>query len=144
SGRSYMSGTAPVGGFTDPEYASVGMTEAEARAHHDCVVNRQDYRLLTRAVVDGRAEGFCKLIAARESGLVLGAHVLGEYSAAPTQVAGVCMPPKMTVRQIGELQLAYPTFTQAIGLVAVHLARELDLIPRSTAFESAELSGAHA
>jgi pyruvate/2-oxoglutarate dehydrogenase complex dihydrolipoamide dehydrogenase (E3) component len=145
SGRDYMTGTTPVGGFTDPEYASVGMTEAEARAHHDCVVDRQDYRLLTRAVVDGRAEGFCKLIAERESGLVLGAHVLGEYSAELIQVVAVCMAARMNVRQIAELQLAYPTFTQAIGVVALHLARQLDLMPtRSTVFESAELSEAAA
>jgi pyruvate/2-oxoglutarate dehydrogenase complex dihydrolipoamide dehydrogenase (E3) component len=144
SGRDYTTGTTPVGGFTDPEYASVGMTEAEARAHHDCVVGMQDYRLLTRAVVDGRSDGFCKLIAARESGVILGAHVLGEYSAELIQVAAVCMAAQMSVRRIAELQLAYPTFTQAIGVVALHLARELDLMPRRTAFESAELSEASA
>jgi len=127
--RRYESSITPSGSFTDPEYASVGMTEAAARATRDCVVGRHDYNLLTRAVVDGRVDGFCKLIAERDSGIVVGAHVLGEYSAEIIQVAAVCMEAKMTVLQIAELQLAYPTFTQAIGQTALQLTRELDLLP---------------
>jgi pyruvate/2-oxoglutarate dehydrogenase complex dihydrolipoamide dehydrogenase (E3) component len=139
AGRAYAAGITPVGGFTDPEYASVGMTEAEARARGDCVVGRHDHGRLTRAVVDGRVDGFCKLIAARDSGILLGAHILGEYSAELIQVVAVCMAANMTVRQIAELQLAYPTFTQAIGVIALRLAHELELVPNSAEFESAEL-----
>ena len=53
----------PHGGFTDPEYAGVGITEAQALAASE------DYRVavvpfadLDRAVIDQRTEGFCKLI----------------------------------------------------------------------------------
>ena len=60
---------------------------------------------------------------------LLGAHVLGACSAEIIQVAAVCMEAKMTVLQIAELQLAYPTFTQAIGQTALQLTRELDLLP---------------
>jgi dihydrolipoamide dehydrogenase len=127
----YESSITPSGSFTDPEYASVGLTEAAARAAHDCAVARHDYTLLTRAVVDKRTDGFCKLIAERASGIVIGAHVLGAYSAEIIQVAAVCMAARLTVRQIAELQLAYPTFTQAIGHSALRLARELDLLPKS-------------
>ncbi|HJR77442.1 MAG TPA: NAD(P)/FAD-dependent oxidoreductase [Nitrospiraceae bacterium] len=126
----YESSITPSGSFTDPEYASVGMTEAAARVAHDCVVARHDYTLLTRAVVDQRTDGFCKLIAERGSGMVVGAHVLGAYSAEIIQVAAVCMAARMNVLQIAELQLAYPTFTQAIGHSALRLARELDLLPK--------------
>lgn len=127
--RAYERDIAPSGSFTDPEYASVGLTEAEARATRDCVVARHDYDLLTRAVVDGRTDGFCKLIAERGSGVLVGAHVLGEYSAEIIQVAAVCMVARMTVLQVAELHLAYPTFTQAIELAALQLARELNLRP---------------
>jgi pyruvate/2-oxoglutarate dehydrogenase complex dihydrolipoamide dehydrogenase (E3) component len=138
--RAYDSGIASAGSFTDPEYASVGMTEAEARSAGDCVVARHDHHLLTRAVVDGRVDGFCKLIADRRTGVVVGAHVLGEYAAEVIQVAAVCMAARMTVRQIAELQLAYPTFTQAIGLAALHLSRELGLFPRAQGLDSSEMS----
>ncbi len=55
----------PSGSFTDPEYGRVGLTEAEAAAHHDPVVGLARYDDLLRPVADGRPEGFCKLIAVR-------------------------------------------------------------------------------
>ena len=39
-------------------------------------------------VADGRPDGFCKLIADRNQHTILGAHVLGEYSAEIIQVVG--------------------------------------------------------
>ncbi len=127
----YEAAVVPSGSFTDPEYASVGLTESQARATQDCVVARHVYSALTRAVVDNRMDGFCKLIADRRSGTLLGAHVLGEYSAELIQVAAMCMAARMTVLQIAQVQLAYPTFAQAIGLAALKLAREMDLLPRA-------------
>jgi pyruvate/2-oxoglutarate dehydrogenase complex dihydrolipoamide dehydrogenase (E3) component len=138
-GIPYDSGIVPVGGFTDPEYASVGMTEADARERGNCVVARHDHRHLTRAVVDGRVDGFCKLIADRDTGFLVGAHVLGEYAAEIIQVAALCMAAKMPVLQLACMQFAYPTFTQAIGLAALEVARELDLVPKAVAFDAVEL-----
>ena len=67
----------PTGSFTDPEYASVGLTEAQARERYDCAVAVVRYDYLLRAVIDGHAEGFCKLIVERRQRYLLGAHVLG-------------------------------------------------------------------
>ena len=69
------------GSFTDPEYGSVGMTEAQAAHDHDVAVGIARYDDLVRPVADGHPDGFCKLIADRHSHVILGAHVLGEYSA---------------------------------------------------------------
>src|SRR5215469_7735052 len=52
----------PHGGFTDPEYGSVGLTEEKARAANPCIVAVVPYAALDRAVIDGHREGFCKLI----------------------------------------------------------------------------------
>jgi pyruvate/2-oxoglutarate dehydrogenase complex dihydrolipoamide dehydrogenase (E3) component len=139
--RAYERGIVPSGSFTDPEYASVGLTESQARATRDCIVARHAYSSLTRAVVDNRVDGFCKLIADRRSGVLLGAHVLGEYSAEIIQVAAMCMAARMSVLQIAQVQLAYPTFTQAIGLAALQLAREMESAPRAEVFNESELSG---
>jgi hypothetical protein len=76
-------------------------------------------------VIDGRAEGFCKLIVERRQRHLLGAHVLGEYSAEVIQVAAVCMAANLRVEQLAELQLAFPTFTEALGMGAQQLVREL-------------------
>jgi hypothetical protein len=115
----------PTGSFTDPEYASVGLTEAQARERYDCEVAVIRYEHLLRAVIDAHAEGFCKLIVEQRHRYILGAHVLGEYSAEVIQVAAVCMAANMRLEQLAELQLAFPTFTEALGMAAQKLVREM-------------------
>jgi pyruvate/2-oxoglutarate dehydrogenase complex dihydrolipoamide dehydrogenase (E3) component len=71
----------PSGSFTDPEYASVGLTEAQARQHYDCAVAVVHYDDLLRPVADNHPEGFCKLILDRRHRYILGA-VVEQYSIA--------------------------------------------------------------
>jgi pyruvate/2-oxoglutarate dehydrogenase complex dihydrolipoamide dehydrogenase (E3) component len=115
------------GSFTEPEYGSVGMTEAQAKEEHDCLVEIIDYSSLPRAIMDGRPDGFCKLIVDQQSRKLLGAHVLGSYSAEVIQVAATCMAAGMKIEDIATLELAFPTFTEAIGMAAQRICRELRL-----------------
>lgn len=115
------------GSFTEPEYGSVGMTEAQAKKEHDCLVEVIDYSSLPRAIMDGRPDGFCKLIVDQQSRKLLGAHVLGSYSAEVIQVAATCMAAGMKIEDIATLELAFPTFTEAIGMAAQRICRELRL-----------------
>ena len=115
----------PSGSFTDPEYGRVGLTEPEAAEQHDTVVGVARYEDLLRPVADGRSDGFCKLIADRREHIVLGAHVLGEYSAETVQTVAACMAAGMTVEQIADLQLAFPTFTEGVSMAAQKICRTL-------------------
>jgi pyruvate/2-oxoglutarate dehydrogenase complex dihydrolipoamide dehydrogenase (E3) component len=123
----------PHGGFTDPEYGSVGLTEAAARAAYDdrIAVATVDYADLDRAVVDGHTTGFCKLIVARDSAQLLGAHVVGEQAVEVVQLVAAGMAAGMRVEQLADVELAYPTFTSIVGLCARRLARELGAVPVS-------------
>ncbi|PRY95743.1 dihydrolipoamide dehydrogenase [Hasllibacter halocynthiae] len=113
------------GSFTEPEYGSVGMTEAQALERHDCYIEVIDYTALPRAVMDARTDGFCKIIVDKESRKLLGAHVLGSYSAEVIQVAATCIAADMTVQDIAELELAFPTFTEALGMAAQRISRKM-------------------
>lgn len=115
------------GSFTEPEYGSVGMTEDQALKEYDCLIETVDYTALPRAVMDGRTDGFCKLIVDRKTKLLLGAHVLGSYSAEVIQVAATCIVAKMNIHDIAELELAFPTFTEAIGMAAQRISKKLRL-----------------
>lgn len=119
------------GSFTDPEYGSVGLTEEQARGRHDYVVAVVRYDEVPRAVIDARTDGFCKLIVDRQSRRLLGAHVLGEYSAEIIQVAAVCMAAGMCIEEFARIQLAFPTFTEALGLAAQRIALELGMVSSS-------------
>ena len=115
----------PHGGFTDPEYASVGLTEEAARAGHDCVVSSVPYADLDRGVIDGHQEGFCKLIVDRDSRRILGAHIVGEQAVEVVQLVATAMRGGMPVEEIADIELAYPTFTAIVGLAARRAARDL-------------------
>ena len=115
----------PHGGFTDPEYASVGLTEEAARAEHDCVVSSVPYVDLDRGVIDGHQEGFCKLIVDRASQRILGAHIVGEQAVEVVQLVATAMRGEMPVEELADIELAYPTFTAIVGLVARRAARGL-------------------
>lgn len=117
----------PSASFTDPEYGGVGLTEAQAAANNDIVIGVARYDDLLRPVADGRPDGFCKLIVDRRQHTVLGAHVIGEYSAEIVQMVAACMAAKMHVEQIAELQLAYPTFTEAVTMAAQKVCRSVGI-----------------
>lgn len=128
----------PHGGFTDPEYGSVGLTEAQAQAQlaEDCAVATVSYAELDRAVIDDRPTGFCKLVVSRETRQIVGAHVVGEQAVEIVQLAAAGMAAGMTVEQLADLELAYPTFTAIIGLAARRLVRDLGLQPVSAAWRA--------
>jgi pyruvate/2-oxoglutarate dehydrogenase complex dihydrolipoamide dehydrogenase (E3) component len=119
----------PTGSFTDPEYGGVGLTEAQARERYDCEVGVVRYADLVRPLVDDRPLGFCKLIVERHRHYVLGAHVLGEYSAEVVQTVAACMAANLRIEQIAELQPAFPTFTEAVTVAAKMVVRQMGIAP---------------
>jgi pyruvate/2-oxoglutarate dehydrogenase complex dihydrolipoamide dehydrogenase (E3) component len=129
----------PHGGFTDPEYGSVGLTEGGARAAgHDFVAPAVPYADLDRGVIDGRPEGFCKLVVDRESRRLLGAHIVGEQAVEVVQIAATAMRAGMTVEDLADVELAYPTFTAVVGLAARRAVRDLGLVATSPEYGAPE------
>lgn len=118
----------PHGGFTDPEYGGVGMTEAQARLHHDVVTATVPYADLDRAVIDDRRAGFCKLVVDRRNDTVLGAHVVGEHAVEIVSAVSAGMLSGLRVQELADLELAYPTFIAVIGLAARQIAREVGAV----------------
>ncbi len=129
-------GLVPHGGFTDPEYGSVGLTEERARAAHDCVVAVVPYKALDRALIDGHREGFCKLIVSTTTHRILGAHIMGEQALEVLHLVATAMAGDMQVEQLAEMELAYPTFTAIVGLAARRIIRELGIVPLSPQVQS--------
>ncbi|HEY0726701.1 MAG TPA: NAD(P)/FAD-dependent oxidoreductase [Pyrinomonadaceae bacterium] len=118
---------APIGSFTDPEYAQVGLTETKAREKHDIVTARVDFKSTTRTIIDGRTAGFCKLIADRSTRKVLGCHVVGERAVEITQLAAVAMAGNMCVDDLAQVPLSFPTYAGVLGRVAAVATRRLNL-----------------
>ena len=112
----------PAGGFTDPDYAGVGLTEPECRERDPrCVVSRVDYSELERAVIDDRERGFLLLIADRRRELILGAHAVGENAVEVIQSVTTAMAAGVDVATLASVKFAYPTYSALIGLAARRL-----------------------
>jgi pyruvate/2-oxoglutarate dehydrogenase complex dihydrolipoamide dehydrogenase (E3) component len=117
----------PSGGFTDPDYAGVGLTEAEARARDPkCIVAVVQYAELDRAVIDDRTGGFLKLIADRRRELILGAHAVGENAIEVVQSVTTAMAAGIDPATLAGVKFAYPTYSAIIGLAARKLLDEPD------------------
>jgi pyruvate/2-oxoglutarate dehydrogenase complex dihydrolipoamide dehydrogenase (E3) component len=123
----------PHGGFTEPEYGSVGLTESRARSEgRDCVVAEIPYAELDRGVIDGHTEGLCKLVVDRPSRRILGAHIVGEQAVEVVQILATAMRAGMPVEELADVEFAYPTYTAIVGLAARRILRELGLVAVSS------------
>ncbi len=126
----------PHGGFTDPEYGSVGLTEEQSRQLGEILSVTVPYSDLDRAVIDDHTEGFCKLIVSRDTHRLLGAHVVGEQALEIIHIVAACMVADMWIEQLAELEIAYPTFTSIIGIAARRIVSELGVRPLSPEWQS--------
>jgi pyruvate/2-oxoglutarate dehydrogenase complex dihydrolipoamide dehydrogenase (E3) component len=119
----------PVGSFTDPEYAHVGRSEAEARATNEVVVATVSYDSTPRPIIDGRTTGLCKLVVDRSTRTILGCHVVGERAVELAQIAAVAMTGSIAVDDFARLPLSFPTYTDVVHRAAMIAARTADQTP---------------
>ena len=116
----------PIGSFTDPEYAQVGLSEAAARVGHDVETAVAQFASVTRGIVDGRTVGFCKLIVDRADHRILGCHVVGDRAVDTAQIAAVAMAGGLTVDALARLPLSFPTYAGVLARAAAGAAYRLN------------------
>ncbi len=67
----------PHGVFSYPQIAAVGLKEEEAKKHYNILVGVAYYRDTAMGAAMGSPEGFVKVIVEKETGKILGAHIIG-------------------------------------------------------------------
>ncbi|HTO73689.1 MAG TPA: NAD(P)/FAD-dependent oxidoreductase [Gemmatimonadales bacterium] len=117
----------PAGSFTHPEYAQVGLTEAQARESHDVVTTVMPFDATVRAIIEGRTFGFCKVVVDRASSRILGCHVVGERAVEIAQLAAIAMTAHLTVDELARVAVSFPTYAEVLVYAAVRAAVELGL-----------------
>lgn len=100
--------------YTEPELAAVGLTEAEAHAQGVAFdVTRYDLDDLDRAIAEGEAHGFVKILTAKDSDEILGATILGQHAGEILAEVTFAMKHKMGLRKILQTIHPYPTWAEA-------------------------------
>ena len=110
-----------------PNTRPSGSPRAAARKTHEVIVASQRFDVVPRAIIDGRPNGFCKLIADRQRHTILGCHIVGERAVELAQLAAVAMASEMTVEQLALVPFSFPTYANAMGRAAVKATRQFDL-----------------
>ncbi len=100
--------------YTDPEIASVGLTEENAQKVADIQVGTFPFRGNGKAIVMGKTEGLVKIVADRKYGEVLGVHIIGPHATDMIAEAALGMNLEMTVDELAHAIHPHPTLTEAV------------------------------
>jgi pyruvate/2-oxoglutarate dehydrogenase complex dihydrolipoamide dehydrogenase (E3) component len=112
--------------FSDPEVASVGLTERQARDEgREVAVATARIADNERSLIEGREAGLVKLVAAADTGELLGGHVVGEEAGALIHEIVAAMAARIPAAILGEAVHAYPTFSESVRGAFELLARRL-------------------
>jgi pyruvate/2-oxoglutarate dehydrogenase complex dihydrolipoamide dehydrogenase (E3) component len=118
----------PAGSFTDPEYASVGLTERKARETHNVVTAVSYYGASVRAMIDGHSTGLCKLVVDEDKAEILGCHVVGEQATDVVQVTSIALAAGLRrVDELARVAVSFPTYAEILIATAARAAKKLNM-----------------
>jgi dihydrolipoamide dehydrogenase len=101
--------------FTDPEIASVGLTETQSKDKgYEPIVGKFPFTALGRALLAGETEGFVKVVADKKTDIVLGVHVIGPEASDIISEAALAIEMGATLEDLGFTIHPHPTLPEAI------------------------------
>ncbi len=105
----------PAAVFTDPEIATVGMTEAEAEdAGFTPKIGEFPMRASGRALTTGESEGFVRIVAEEEAGFVLGAQIVGPEASELIAECALAVEMGATLEDVASTIHTHPTLAEAV------------------------------
>lgn len=108
--------------YCQPQIASIGLTEKQAKEEgYDIKVSQFPFMAVGKAIAIGDSEGFVKMIADKESGELLGAHMIGPEVTEMIAEVGLLKYLEGTDMEIAELTHAHPTLSEAVKEAALSL-----------------------
>lgn len=115
--------------FTDPQIATVGLTEAEAhRGGFEVKTSKVALEHVPRAVAARDTRGFIKLVAEEATGRILGAHVLAAEGGEVIQTAALAVKFGLTVDDLTSTLFPYLTQVEGLKLAAQAFTKDVKLL----------------
>ena len=112
--------------FTDPQVASVGLTEAQTRAQGMTVkISVLPLDQVPRALAARDTRGLFKLVAEAGSGRLLGAHLLAPEGADSIQTAALAIKAGLTIEELAKTIFPYLTTVEGLKLGAQSFAKDM-------------------
>jgi dihydrolipoamide dehydrogenase len=115
AGRPVDYRTVPSCTYCHPQVASLGLTEAQARADGRAVkVGKYMFMANGKAQALAEPEGLVKIVAAADTGEILGVHILGAEATELIAEFGLGKTLEATVEEVGHTIHAHPTMAEAV------------------------------
>ncbi len=115
--------------FTEPQIATVGMTEAEAkRQGYEIRVTSLDLEHVARAKAERNTRGFIRLVADEKTNRLLGAHILAPAAGEVIQSATLAVKFGLTIGDLTDTLFPYLTQVEGLKLASLSFDKDVALL----------------
>ncbi len=119
--------------FTSPQIASVGMTDAKAKAEgYDCACRTLHFDIIPKAKIIKDTRGVIKMVAESESGRILGVSIVCPDAGDLIHEATLAVKYNLTIYDIIDTVHVFPTLSESIKLVAQSYVKDVTNLPCCT------------
>ncbi|MBI3958594.1 MAG: mercury(II) reductase [Chloroflexi bacterium] len=115
--------------FTDPQVATVGLTEEQAKAQgYDVKATVVSMQYVPRALAARDTRGLIKLVADADSNRLLGAHILAPEAGEMVQTAVLAIRFGITLQDLRETLFPYLTNVEGLKLAALSFEKDVAML----------------
>jgi dihydrolipoamide dehydrogenase len=105
--------------YCHPEVGSVGLTEVEAKDRgYDVAVGKFPFTALAKAAIEGKTDGFVKVVRETKYDELLGVHIIGPHATDLIAEACVALQIESTTEELFRTIHAHPTLSEALAEAA--------------------------
>ncbi|MBX3307071.1 MAG: Si-specific NAD(P)(+) transhydrogenase [Nitrospira sp.] len=114
--------TIPLGIYTIPEMASIGLDEMGARERYrDPLVGRAKFEEIARAQISGGGQGLLKMIADPAGERLLGVQVVGDSATELVHIGQLALQSGTTIESFIDNVFNFPTYAEAYRIAALDI-----------------------
>jgi dihydrolipoamide dehydrogenase len=109
----------PAAAFTHPEISFVGLTEAQAKEQGEkegftVGTSKSYFKGNSKAIAEGEADGMAKVVYRKDTGEILGTHIIGLHASDLIQEAANAIAGRQSIQAMAELTHAHPTLSEVL------------------------------
>jgi NAD(P) transhydrogenase len=114
--------TIPLGIYTIPEMASIGLDEKSARERYrDPLIGRAKFEEVARAQISGAGHGLLKMVADPEGERLLGVQVVGDAATELVHIGQLALQSSATIESFIDNIFNFPTYAEAYRIAALDI-----------------------
>ena len=114
--------TIPLGIYTIPEMASIGLDEVGARERYkDPLIGRAKFEEIARAQISGGGQGLLKMVADPDGERLLGVQVVGDSATELVHIGQLALQSGSTIESFIDNVFNFPTYAEAYRIAALDI-----------------------